>query len=81
MREKFLETIMAEGLDEASRAEEGNIKYDYYIPTDGSSDLFLLEKWRDKEALSEHMQTPHLKRLAELKADYVNETIIERYEA
>ena len=31
MREKFLETIKAEGLDEASRAEAGNIKYDFYF--------------------------------------------------
>ena len=30
MREKFLETIKAEGLDAASRAEAGNIKYDFF---------------------------------------------------
>ena len=29
MREEFLEAIISEGLDEASRAEEGNFKYDY----------------------------------------------------
>lgn len=43
MREEFLERIMAEGIDVASRSEAGNIKYGYYIPTDGSDDLFLLE--------------------------------------
>lgn len=43
-RKEFLEMIMAEGIDVACRAEAGNIMYDYYIPTDGSDDLFLLEK-------------------------------------
>ncbi len=30
LREEFLEAIMTEGIDAASRAEAGNIKYDYY---------------------------------------------------
>ena len=29
LREEFLEAIMTEGIDAASRAEAGNIKYDY----------------------------------------------------
>ena len=78
-REEFLEMIMAEGIDVASRAEAGNIMYDYYIPTDSSDVLFLLEKWRDEAALAEHGKQPHLARLKEIKAEYVNDTIIEKY--
>ena len=81
MREEFLENIMAEGIDVASRAEEGNIKYDYYFPADGSGDeLLLVEKWRDADALKEHGGQPHFARLGELKPEFVLETIIERYE-
>ena len=78
-REEFLEMIYAEGIDVASRAEAGNIVYDYYIPTEGDDDLFLLEKWRDEAALAEHGKQPHLVRLKEIKAEYVNDTIIEKY--
>ena len=78
-RKEFLEMIMAEGIDVACRAEAGNIMYDYYIPTEGCDDLFLLEKWRDEAALAEHGKQPHLVRLKEIKAEYVNETIIEKY--
>ena len=46
MREKFLETIKAEGLDAASRAEAGK---------------------------------PHFRRFGELKAEFVLETVLERY--
>ena len=80
-REEFLEMIMAEGIDVASRAEAGNIMYDYYIPTDGSDDFFLLEKWRDEAALAEHGKQPHLARLKEIKEEFVIDTIIEKYVA
>ena len=39
MREEFLEAILAEGLDEASRAEAGNIKYDFYLAFDDPDEL------------------------------------------
>ena len=80
MREDFLERIIAEGIDEASRAEDGNIKYDYYIPFDSSDELLLVEKWRDEVALAAHAATEHFGRLKELKPIYVLDTVIERFE-
>ncbi|MCR5138156.1 MAG: antibiotic biosynthesis monooxygenase [Oscillospiraceae bacterium] len=80
MREEFLEQIMTEGIDVASRAEAGNIKYDYYLPVDGSNDLLLVEKWRDADAIEEHGRQPHFARLRELKPEFVNDTVIERFE-
>ncbi len=81
MRDAFLERIMAEGIDEACRAEEGNLKYDYYYPADGCEELLLVEKWRDDEALKAHGRKPHFLRLGELKPEYVEETVVERFEA
>ena len=80
MRKEFLEMIITEGIDIACRSEEGNIKYDYYIPTDGSDDLLLVEKWQDANALEQHGTQPHYSRLKELKKDFVTDTIIEKYE-
>ena len=79
-RDAFLEMIVTEGIDAACRAEAGNIRYDYFIPTDGSDDLFLLEKWRDAAALSAHAAQPHYAGLKDLKAEYVADTAIERFE-
>lgn len=79
MREEFLERIMAEGIDVACRAEAGNIRYDYFIPTDGSDDLLLVEKWRDADALAEHGAKPHIARLKAIKPEYVIDTIVEKY--
>ena len=81
MREEFLEMIMAEGIDVASRAEAGNIKYDYYFPADGSDELLLVEKWKDADAIAGHGRQPHYARLKALKADFVTDTVIERFES
>ncbi len=79
-REAFLEMIMTEGIGVASRAESGNIKYDYYIPTEASDELLLIEKWKDSDALAEHRLQLHYARLKELKPEYVDDTMIERFE-
>ena len=79
LREAFLERIRKEGIDAASRAETGNLKYDYYIPYDASDDLLLIEKWTDEDALKAHAETPHYARLKELKPAYVTDTLVERF--
>ena len=79
MREKFLETIKEEGLDTASRSEAGNIKYDFYFADADPAELFLFEKWCDEEAVKSHNTEPHFKRFGELKAEFVLETVLERY--
>ena len=81
MREEFLEMIYTEGIDVACRAEDGNLKYDYYTPVDGSDDLLLIEKWRDADALAAHGKQAHYARRGGLKAEFVNETVIEKFEA
>lgn len=81
LREEFLETILTEGLDLACRAEAGNIKYDYYIPTGNDEELLLIEKWHDEDALTSHGKQPHFVRIGEIKKAFVNETFVERFES
>ena len=80
MRDEFLEMIMTEGIDTESRSEAGNIKYDYYRSVDDSDELLLIEKWRDAETLAAHSRQPHFARLGELKAEFVTDTIINKFE-
>ena len=80
MRENFLNTIRAEELDAASRAEAGNLQYDYYFPAGDDAALLLVEKWRDADALAEHGKQPHFARLGALKPRYVTDTLVEKFE-
>ena len=79
-RDEFLEKIRTEGIDAAARAEAGNLRYDWYIPVDNDSDLFLIEAYRDGDAVAEHVRQAHTARLAELKEAYAADVILEKFE-
>lgn len=66
-REELREMIRQEGIDAASRAEEGNYKYDLYMSTEDPDDLLLVEHWKDVDAWKYHRTLPHYARLSELK--------------
>ena len=80
MRDAFLKQLLEEGLDSACRAEAGNLKYDYYIPYNLCDELLLVEKWQDEDALIRHGKQPHFVRIGEVKNQYVNETVIDKFE-
>ena len=79
-RDEFYKAIMENGIAAASRAEEGNEKYDYYLSPENENELLLIELWASAEAVRAHGQTPHFQQLAELKQAYVEDTVIRRYD-
>ena len=80
-REEFLSRIREEGIDTASRNEEGNFRYDFYVSAENDTDILLLEFWKDRDAHQLHRTFPHYIRLGELKPVYVEETIVNMYDA
>ncbi|WP_303797087.1 putative quinol monooxygenase [Ruminococcus flavefaciens] len=79
-RDDFYRTLMESGIADASRAEEGNEKYEYYYSPDNENELLLLEGWKSAETVELHQQSAHFKQLGELKKEYVTETAFMRYE-
>lgn len=79
-RQAFYDAIMQSGIAAASRAEEGNEKYEYYFSPENENELLLLEVWRDAQAVQLHGETPHFKALGALKTEFVTETVIRRFE-
>ena len=76
-RENFYNAIISQGIDVAAKNEEGNVKYDFDIP-DEKDILYLQELWKDEAALTAHGTMHHYKALAELKAKYVTQTLIDK---
>ena len=79
-RDEFYRAIMENGIAAASRAEEENEKYDYYLSPDNENELLLIELWASAEAVWDHSQTSHFKALGELEKKYVIDTAIMRYD-
>ena len=79
-REAFLEKLAELKVAEKSRAEAGNVDYTYYLPIDGSNTMFLAEVWESAEAQAVHTTAEHFKALAAIKDEYVDRTILLRYD-
>lgn len=55
-----------EVLLEPTRAEAGCINYDMHWSADDPAQFMFYENWTSKQALDQHLATPHLKRFMEL---------------
>lgn len=75
-REAFIEKVKATGILDAIRAEDGCIKYDYYLSEKDPNELLLVEQWESKQHQQTHIAQPHMARLRELKGDYITETYL-----
>ena len=60
-REKANELLKE--LIECSRAEEGNIAYDYCQDVDHPEYYAMIEHWKDEEAVQKHMKSEHFTRI------------------
>jgi quinol monooxygenase YgiN len=78
-REKFYNEVQEERIPEMSRLEDGNLKYEYYFPTEDENKILLIEVWKDKLAQDIHNQSDHFKKLQVIKQRYVLDTKLEKY--
>ncbi len=74
MKHKFMETVESLGIPQATRAEEGCIKYDFEVSAD-KDEVYLHELWENEECLDSHKKQPHLLKLVGLKDDFQIETV------
>lgn len=76
---KFAEEMVAQGIVDAIRAEEGNEKYEYFFPMDDPETVLLIDRWRDQEALDFHHKTPMMEQIALLRTKYKLRLRVERF--
>lgn len=79
-RDSYYAALCTSGVPAASRAEDGNIMYDYFFSADRDNEILLVEKWESDEALTRHQNTEHFKSIPDIKAPYSINTEIDRYE-
>ena len=76
---KFAEEMIASGLVDQIRAEEGNERYEYFFPMEDPETVLLIDKWRDQAALDFHHKSPMMKEIAALREKYKLRLRVERY--
>lgn len=76
---KFAEEMVASGIADAVRNEEGNEKYEYFFPMDDAETVLLIDRWRDQTALDIHHKTPMMEQIAKLRDKYKLRMRVERF--
>ena len=75
-REAFIQRVKETGILEAIRAENGCLKYDYYLSEKDPNELLLIEQWESKEHQQVHIAQPHMAQLREFKDHYITKTVL-----
>lgn len=76
---KFAREMLESGIVDKVRSEEGNERYEYFLPMDDPETVLLIDRWRDQEALDLHHKSPMMAQIAELREKYRLRLRVERY--
>lgn len=76
---KFAEEMLTSGTVDAIRAKEGNLRYEYFLPMDGSETILLIDSWENQEALDQHHHSPMMETIIKLREKYDLHMKVERY--
>ncbi|MBQ8137069.1 MAG: antibiotic biosynthesis monooxygenase [Clostridia bacterium] len=78
---QFVREMESSGIADAIRAEDGNLRYQYFQPLNDPETILLIDSWRDQAAIDAHHASPMMKKLAELRSKYDLHMEAERYTA
>ena len=78
---KFAEEMVSSGTVDAIRAEDGNLRYEYYQSLDDSETILLIDSLANQEAISKHHATPMMDTIVRLREKYDLHMTVERYSA
>jgi quinol monooxygenase YgiN len=75
----FAEEMISSGTVDAIRAEEGNLRYEYYQSLDDPETILLVDSWANQEAIDAHHSSPMMATIASLREKYDLHMTVERY--
>ena len=75
----FAEEMVQTGIVTAIRAEDGNLRYEYFFPMDDPETVLLIDQWRDQEAIDVHHASPMMGQIAALREKYDLQMKVERF--
>ena len=76
---KFAEEMESSGTAAAIRAEEGNLRYEYFFPMNDPETILLIDSWRDQSAIDSHHASSMMGIISALREKYDLHMKVERY--
>ena len=76
---KFAEEMVSSGVVKDIRAENGNLRYEYFYPMEDEETVLLIDSWNDQHAIDVHHASPMMAKNMELREKYDLHMKVERY--
>lgn len=76
---KFAEEMESTGTAAAIRAEEGNLRYEYFFPMNDPETVLLIDSWSDQASIDNHHASAMMGTIAALREKYDLHMKVERY--
>lgn len=76
---KFAEEMILSGVVDEIRAEDGNIRYEYFFPMADPETVLLIDSWEDQHAIDVHHASPMMAKIVQLREKYDLHMKVERY--
>ena len=76
---RFAKEMEASGTAALIRAEDGNLRYEYFVPMNDQESVLLIDSWRDQAAIDAHHASPMMAKILELREKYELTVTAERY--
>ncbi|MBQ2690089.1 MAG: antibiotic biosynthesis monooxygenase [Solobacterium sp.] len=67
---RFAQEMESSGIADRIRQEEGNERYEYFLPVSDPETVLLIDQWKDQAALDLHHASDMMKELAALREEY-----------
>ncbi len=77
--EAFAKEMIASGTVADIQAEEGNLRYEYYLSLEDPDMLLLIDSWTGQEAIDQHHASPMMAVIAQLREKYDLHMTVERF--
>ena len=76
---RFAEEMVSSGTVEKIRAEQGNLRYEYYLSMEDPETVLLIDSWENQEAIDVHHASPMMQTIAALREKYDLHMTVERF--
>lgn len=75
----FAKEMMESGLVDQIRREEGNLRYEYFLPLEDPETVLLIDSWENQEAIDRHHASEMMEKITDLRNRYDLHMKVERY--
>ena len=76
---QFAREMLSGGIVDEIRKEEGNLRYEYFVPMDDAESILLIDSWENQESIDMHHKSSMMEKIIALREKYDLHMRVERY--